>query len=219
MSETVSQARLEYGANYPYLLECQTNWEKPSYRAWWALRTYLEIVRPLKLPRGSNILSVGSGMGHNEQLLTSFFGYNVTSLDFNLPSLKTSRELFNGNIRAVGADATNLPFQNSEFDGVISLDFMEHLTSIEQADKAFREMERVSRNGPMFHKITVLGEEGMEDDTTHHIKMSAEDWNKWFNDRGWKTFRPLEHSVPIWSRKRIGMYQVNGAFYLKKTTD
>lgn len=217
MKELISNSHHEYGQHYPYLLKCQENWKKFPYRAWCGMRAYLEVARPLRLPKGTKLLSVGAGMGQIERFLVSPFGLEVTMVDFNLPSLEVARGLFGSKINMATANALELPFQNRAFDAVISYDFMEHLPDETAASKAFSEMERVmKRDGPMFHKITVLGEEGMEQDPTHHLKMSASVWQKWFQGEGWATFKPLRHSIPIWSRRKIGLYSVHGAFYLRK---
>ena len=219
MSETQYGGPAEYGPSYSYLLECQDNWKKPSYRAWWLTRVYLEVVRPLALPQESKILSVGAGMGHIEQFLVSPFGYDVTAIDFNLPSLQVATSLFSDRVSFIAADVLKLPFKDSSFDAVISYDLIEHLPSESRAELALREMERVlKRGGPMFHKITVLGEDGIDQDATHHIKKSSKNWEYWFQEKGWKTYKPSEHFVPIWSRKRVGRYPVKGAFYIRRST-
>ncbi|MBU1000494.1 class I SAM-dependent methyltransferase [Patescibacteria group bacterium] len=193
------------------------NWRKPSYRLWWFMRTYLEIVKPMNLPRGSRILSVGIGMGHVEQFLANPFGYDVTGIDFSSSSLEIANSLFGSKINTVLADALSLPFRKGAFDGVVSIDFMEHLPNLSSAKTALGEMDRVLKDDcSMLHKITVLGEDGMDADRTHHIKQSADVWRDWFNANGWKTYRALNHRVPIWQRRKLGFYPVKGAFYIRK---
>ncbi len=206
----------EYGPNYPYLKECERNWKKLSYRTWWAMRTYLEVIRPMNLPKKSTILSVGAGMGQLEQYLMRW-GHTVYSLDINVSALLTAISLFPDDIVAVNGDALSLPFHNNSFDVILSWDLMEHLPSTDTARRALIEMERVLKDtGSMFHKITVVGEEGMDADDTHHIKMDASGWQSWFAMFGWNTFRDTQHNIPVWSRKKIGLYPVKGAFYLKR---
>lgn len=209
----------EYGENYSYLNECRQNWEKPTYRAWWLTRSYLEIARKVNLERGSRILSVGSGIGQLEHFLDKTFGYEVVCLDMNPHALQTGKNLLN-NDRSLVANATSLPFPDKSVDLVLSYDFMEHLPNEHTAQDAFSEMERVLRIGngiQMLHKITVKEEgEAINADNTHHIKWFANEWQRWFEGRGWHTQKPTSHKIPIWSRKKIGLYPVIGAFYLGK---
>jgi len=97
---------------------------------------------------------------------------------------------------------------------------MEHLENEESANLAIEEMDRVLKKGSglqqMFHKITVIGEEGIDADATHHIKWPSSRWERWFSDKGWNVQKPTSHRVPIWSKKGIGLYPVKGAFYLKR---
>lgn len=212
---------LDYGSDYPYLKDCQRAQGRPWYQLWWFTRTYLEIVRPLALPQGSKILSIGAGMCQYENFLAKPFGYDVVALDFNLPSLKAAKPLpFSGQeVKMVAADAQKLPFKDSSFDLCFSMFFMEHCTSVEGLKSAFGEMERVlKKDGKMFHEITVLGEDGIHKDRTHHIKWEAQDWQNWFVKQGWNTFKPIEHKIPLWSRKKIGLIEIKGAFYLQKNS-
>lgn len=210
----------EFGGDYHYLRQCESDWRKPTYKAWWLTRAYLEVVRPTELTRNSRILSVGSGMGQLEHFLEKYFGYKVYQSDLNFHAIKTNHRIFGPN-RSLVASAFSLPYKDNFFDFVLSYDLLEHMPSIHFAQMALNEMERVlNRKGgmKMFHKITVLEEpEAIDGDPTHHIKWNANIWKIWFEKQGWKTAKPISHKIPVWSRKKIGFYPVEGAFYLRKS--
>lgn len=209
----------ELNNDYPYLKECRENWRKTTYRAWWFARAYFEVFRKIDIAKGSRMLSIGSGMGQLEHFLDKRFSYEVICLDINPYALQTGTNLF-GNNRSVAANAISLPFPDNSMDFVLSYDFMEHLSDESVAHVAFSEMERVVKNAEgiqMLHKITVTEEqEAIDADKTHYIKWSADKWRQWFEGRGWGIQEPTCHRIPIWSRKKIGLYPVEGAFYLAK---
>lgn len=86
------------------------------------------------------ILDMGCGPGGNISLLSQFG--RVTGLDVSEEALKFARSY--SFFKLVLADAKKLPFTDSSYDLVTSLDVFEHL---EDDQKAFREVWRVLRQG------------------------------------------------------------------------
>lgn len=99
-----------------------------------ALR-YLPIVENLKhLEKGEEILEVGSGgLG-----IAPYLGRHITGADTNF------QKPFHHLVKRIKASATNLPFADSSFGIVISVDMLEHLKKEERA-KAIKEIFRVAR--------------------------------------------------------------------------
>ena len=115
------------------------SWSLTLWRFWrWhpkiALR-YLPIVEEIKkINPPLNILEVGSGsLG-----ISPYLGQNVTGVDvdFSGPTLPYLKQVI--------ADASNLPFRDDEFEIVLSVDMLEHL-SPSLRKKAIREMLRVGK--------------------------------------------------------------------------
>jgi len=116
-----------------YLLDKYPNWDITI-----ALR-YLPIAKDIKknFEKGVKILDVGSG----EFGLATYIqeGYQITGTDIDFGNKRQK------GLRIIKASAENLPFQDKEFDVVVSVDMLEHLSqSIRQ--KAIFEMVRVAKS-------------------------------------------------------------------------
>jgi len=157
-----------------------------------------------------------------EHYLASVFGYNVHLLDINPAALKEHKKIHQNrsvNRGEIVGDAVAVPFAADSFGLVLSFDLLEHLPDESIAARVIEECRRVLKSdGSMFHKVTVTEEvDAMYGDDTHHICWSSEEWSGWFKDLGFETTRETSHRIPIWSRTRVGLYPVEGAFYLKDT--
>lgn len=96
------------------------------------------------LGKGS-ILDVGSGPGHLAYWVNRLSKpYTVVSCDVSEPLLKS--EYNQNRSQSVAATATNLPFADSQFQGVLFSDILEHMWP-EDALKAVKEANRVLENG------------------------------------------------------------------------
>lgn len=96
---------------------------------------YLPFVDEInKLPQNSSVLEVGSaGLG-----ITPYLKRVVTGADIKF------EKPFSPLLKQIVADATSLPFKNSSFDIVLSVDMLEHL-SADARIKAIGEIVRVAR--------------------------------------------------------------------------
>lgn len=208
----------DYEKDYDYFRVHFNDWKRPIYRLWWLIRAFTEVILPIRLPFGSKILSVGSGLGQLEHYLSTLFCYNVYMVDISPQARKLNKQLF-GNTNYQTAKAENLPFPNKFFDLVISYDLLEHLEDKEKLYLALTEMSRVlkKRKGiNMFHKVTVKEENEIDKDLTHHIKWSSGKWQKWFISSGWTAVKPTSHYIPVWSNRKIILKKIMGAFYLSR---
>ncbi len=93
------------------------------------------------------ILDVGCGGGLvcNELIKK---GHAVTGVDLSLPSLEIAKERDSTKrVNYLEANALELPFENSTFDIVCSMDFLEH---VEDPERAVKESSRVLKPNGLF---------------------------------------------------------------------
>lgn len=94
-----------------------------------------------------NVLEVGCGTGIYTFEMAKYFK-NILGLDISGGMLKEARKKIknqnptsnNVNVTFIGGDAENIPFKDSSFDCVMSINMLEHLDNIH---KAVEEMKRV----------------------------------------------------------------------------
>ncbi len=106
-------------------------------------------IAKLTLPDGASILDLGCGRGEAAAELARRGG-SVTALDSSIPALTIARAVERDRVgsarvaavRFLCADARSLPLEDTTFDAVFALDFVEHLDAGELAD-ALAEIRRV----------------------------------------------------------------------------
>lgn len=130
--------------------------------------------------RNKHVLEVGCGYGSFSVYMAELGG-NVAAVDVSSEAIRLSKrnaQLFKQDVLFKEASATNLPFNNKEFDIVVCCDTLEH---IPQYKGAIEEIVRVTKNGG---KIII---------TTPNI----------LNPRGIYlkliTNQPVEHAFCYWS--------------------
>lgn len=117
-------------------------------RMWWfrgMKSILLRLLDPLAR-RGTprDVLEVGCGTGAMALLLERRYGWRVTPSDLSAEGLRHAR--LNGCHRLVRSDALRLPFPDSSFDALVTLDMLVHLEP-GQERQALREFTRVLKPG------------------------------------------------------------------------
>lgn len=97
---------------------------------------------------GDDLLEVGSGPGAVTPMLATRVSH-VTSVDRDLDSLARLGRTSPG-ARAVGADATHLPFGDGRFSSVAAFTMLHHVAGREGQRRLLREAWRVLRRGGHF---------------------------------------------------------------------
>lgn len=94
-----------------------------------------------------HIVDLGCGTGLTSDLLLDKNNF-VTGMDLTRQLLKSAKNRHaERKFQAVEGDVTNLPFGNNSFEGVVCLDTLEHIFSIENA---ISEISRICKPGSMF---------------------------------------------------------------------
>jgi len=96
----------------------------------------------VNLKENQNYLEVGCGNGHMCKYLARKYHLNVTGTDVDPEMIQFARENIDDipSIRFLEMDATNMPFEDNEFDIVLSFGVMHHIGHWE---KALEEISRV----------------------------------------------------------------------------
>src|SRR5205807_2945487 len=78
---------------------------------------------------GSNVLDVACGTGYGARILLAAGARRVTSVDLSFHAVQFGVRSYS--IAGLVGDAHRLPFKDGAFDGVVSLETLEHLASPE----------------------------------------------------------------------------------------
>ena len=108
-----------------------------------------ELLRFVDLEGKQDILEVGCGSGALSRHIAEKYSLNVTGTDIDQDQIELAQQNSGNlpNIRFLVTDATNLPFQDNEFDIVLSFGVMHHISNWLDA---FEEINRVLRHGGYF---------------------------------------------------------------------
>lgn len=99
---------------------------------------------------GPNVLEIGPGPGLTTDLLrTSVTRLTALEIDAALADSLSTR-LKGGNVEVIQGDATEMPFQESEFSGAVSFTMLHHIPSPELQNKVLAEVRRVLMPGGFF---------------------------------------------------------------------
>jgi len=180
------------------------------------LETTRQLARLCSIQRGAVVLDVASGTGETACFLTETFGARVAGVDRSDEMIRRAEvkaNLRGSDVRFKNADATNLPFIDSEFDAALcecTLCFLDK-------PRVLREMARVVRPGgrigvhdlywkegaPCGLKRTLADVEGEKPET-------LEGWRRLFESAGLVQVTTVDKSEVMsrWmqeSRKELGM--------------
>ncbi|MGA7926019.1 MAG: class I SAM-dependent methyltransferase [Candidatus Sulfotelmatobacter sp.] len=99
---------------------------------------------------GSNVLELGPGPGLSTDVLRiSVTRLTALEIDPKLASALSAR-LRGSNVEVIKGNATEMPFTDKQFSGVVSFTMLHHVPSRELQDKVLREVFRVLRPGGSF---------------------------------------------------------------------
>jgi ubiquinone/menaquinone biosynthesis C-methylase UbiE len=99
---------------------------------------------------GSNVLELGPGTGLSTDVLRTFVT-RLTALEIDPKAASTlTARLRGSNVEVIEGNATQMPFTDKEFSGVVSFTMLHHVPSRELQDKVLREVFRVLRSGGFF---------------------------------------------------------------------
>jgi SAM-dependent methyltransferase len=100
----------------------------------WALRD---------TPLGGRILEIGPGPGLTTDVLRRRFDH-VTAIELDDTLARAAQARLAGtNATVIEGDATELPFPDKSFSGVLSFTMLHHIPSVELQDRMLREVHRV----------------------------------------------------------------------------
>ncbi|MFZ5530156.1 MAG: class I SAM-dependent methyltransferase [Pseudomonadota bacterium] len=116
-------------------------WYDAPRGKWIGEREYRLAASMLALPAGASLLDLGCGTGWFGRRFAGD-GYAVTGVDPDASSLAFARERMPG-IRYLAGDATNLPFPDNAFDGVVCITV---LNFVDDPQRAAAELVRVCRH-------------------------------------------------------------------------
>ena len=108
-----------------------------------------KLLRFVSIKEKQNFLEVGCGIGAVSKHIAKKYLLNVTGTDIDPDQIRLAQQNIGNlpNIRFLEADATNLPFQDNDFDVVLSFGVMHHISKWLDA---LAEINRVLKTGGYF---------------------------------------------------------------------
>jgi SAM-dependent methyltransferase len=125
---------------------------------WWA-RTVERELLPwglADLNLGEDVLEIGPGFGATTRVLARRPG-SLTVLELSEGYCKRLGQTLDDDVRIVQADATDMPFADDRFSGVVCFTMLHHVPSCELQDRLLAEAARVLRPGSVFAGTDSLG--------------------------------------------------------------
>jgi ubiquinone/menaquinone biosynthesis C-methylase UbiE len=125
---------------------------------WWA-RTVERELLPwglADLDLGDDVLEIGPGFGATTRVLARRPG-SLTVLELSQSYCKRLRQTLPDDVEIVQADATEMPFGEDRFSGVVCFTMLHHVPSRELQDRLLGEVSRVLQPGGAFAGTDSLG--------------------------------------------------------------
>ncbi|MCK4499993.1 class I SAM-dependent methyltransferase [Candidatus Babeliales bacterium] len=93
---------------------------------------------------GYSVLDVGCGVGVHARLLKENTNCNIYGIDYSKEMVRSANKNLGGSFMIKG-DATKIPFKDSSFDVVYTVNLLHHLIKHKAIEHAIVEMARVSK--------------------------------------------------------------------------
>jgi ubiquinone/menaquinone biosynthesis C-methylase UbiE len=125
---------------------------------WWA-RTVERELLPwglADLDLGDDVLEIGPGFGATTRVLARRGG-SLTVVELSEGYCKRLRQTLGEDVEIVQADATDMPFDEDRFSGVVCFTMLHHVPSRELQDRLLGEVSRVLQPGGVFAGTDSLG--------------------------------------------------------------
>ncbi|MCK4524907.1 MAG: class I SAM-dependent methyltransferase [Candidatus Andersenbacteria bacterium] len=130
-----------------------TEWDLSRNRA-----SKLKIDLISEIETKNKVLDIGCGNGLMAPFILEkgafYFGLDISGNLIKIARKKYAKEIKNGQTNFFAGQATDLPFENKEFDFIISFAALHHIPSEELRKKFFEEIKRISKPSAKV-KITV----------------------------------------------------------------
>ncbi len=108
------------------------------------------------LDLGEDVLEIGPGFGATTRVLARRPG-SLTVLELSESYCKRLRQTLDDDVEVVQADATDMPFTDDRFSGVVCFTMLHHVPSRELQDRLLGEVSRVLRPDGIFAGTDSLG--------------------------------------------------------------
>jgi ubiquinone/menaquinone biosynthesis C-methylase UbiE len=125
---------------------------------WWA-RTVKRELLPWGLKGvelGEDVLEIGPGFGATTRVLAHGDGH-LSVLELERDYCERLRRVLPERVTVEQGDATQMPFSDGRFSGVVCFTMLHHLPSVELQDRLLAEATRVLRDGGVFAGTDSLG--------------------------------------------------------------
>jgi ubiquinone/menaquinone biosynthesis C-methylase UbiE len=108
------------------------------------------------LDLGDDVLEIGPGFGATTRVLARRSG-SLTVVELSEGYCKRLRQTLDDDVEIVQADATDMPFADDRFSGVVCFTMLHHVPSRELQDRLLADVFRVLRPGGVFAGTDSLG--------------------------------------------------------------
>ncbi len=143
--------------------------------------------RHWNLTSNNSILDVGCAKGFMlNDFMLAIPGIKIAGIDISSYAISKAMDSVKKYVKV--ANATDLPYENSTFDYVISINSIHNLP-LDECAKALKEIQRVSRKGSFITVDAYRDEKEMERmfawNLTAKTIMSIDQWKEFFTDNGY----------------------------------
>jgi SAM-dependent methyltransferase len=125
---------------------------------WWARTVERELLPwgVAGVDLGEDVLEIGPGFGATTRVLARRPG-SLTVVELSERYCRHLRQVLDGDVEIVQADATAMPFPDGRFSSVVCFTMLHHIPSAELQDRLLGEVARVLRPGGVFAGTDSLG--------------------------------------------------------------